>query len=87
MRTLKILLEKEFRQIFRNPAILRMIFIMPAVQLLIMPLAADYEVKNVKIVVVDYDRSSYSQKLVNKITATDYFSLVDYTDSYKKALG
>lgn len=86
MRVLKILLEKEFRQIFRNPAILRMIFIMPAVQLLIMPLAADYEVKNVKIVVVDYDRSAYSQKLVNKITATDYFSLIDYTDSYKKAL-
>ncbi len=86
MRVLKILLEKEFRQVFRNPAILRMIFIMPSVQLLIMPLAADYEAKNVNIVVVDYDHSSYSQKLINKITATDYFNLVDYTDSYKKAL-
>jgi ABC-2 type transport system permease protein len=86
MRTLKILLEKEFRQIFRNPAILRMIFMMPAVQLLIMPLAADYEVKRVNIVVVDYDHSSYSKNLVDKITATDYFNLVDYTDSYDKAL-
>lgn len=86
MRALFILLEKEFRQIFRDPAILRMMFMMPAVQLLIMPLAADYEVKNVKICVVDYDHSSYSQKLVNKITATDYFTLVDYTDSYVKAL-
>jgi len=86
MRALLILLEKEFRQVFRNPAILRMMFLMPAVQLLIMPLAADYEVKNVKICVVDYDHSSYSQKLVNKITSTDYFTLVDYTDSYDKAL-
>ena len=86
MRALFILLEKEFRQIFRNPAILRMMFMMPAVQLLIMPLAADYEVKNIKICVVDYDHSSYSQKLVNKITATDYFTLVDYTNSYDKAL-
>jgi ABC-2 type transport system permease protein len=86
MRALFILLEKEFRQIFRDPAILRMMFMLPAVQLLIMPLAADYEVKNVKICVVDYDHSSYSQKLVNKITATDYFTLVDYTDSYDKAL-
>jgi ABC-2 type transport system permease protein len=86
MRVLRILLEKEFRQIFRNPAILRMIFMMPAVQLIIMPLAADYEVKQVSIVVVDYDHSSYSTKLVNKIKATDYFSLVDYTDSYDKAL-
>ena len=86
MRVLLILLEKEFRQVFRNTGILRMMFMMPAVQLLIMPLAADYEVKNVKICVVDYDHSSYSQKLIYKITATDYFTLVDYTDSYDKAL-
>lgn len=86
MRALRILLEKEFRQIFRNPAILRMIFMMPAVQLLIMPLAADYEVKNIKLCVVDYDHSTYSQRLVNKITATNYFSLVDYSDSYPEAL-
>lgn len=86
MRALRILLEKEFRQVFRNPAILRMMFIMPAVQLIIMPLAADYEVKNVKICIVDYDHSTYSQKLTNKIVASDYFQLVDYTDSYTKAL-
>lgn len=86
MRALIILLEKEFRQVFRDPAILRMMFLMPAVQLLLMPLAADYEVKNVKICVVDYDHSSYSQNLVNKITATEYFTLVDYTNSYDKAL-
>jgi len=86
VRALIILLEKEFRQVFRDPAILRMMFLMPAVQLLLMPLAADYEVKNVKICVVDYDHSSYSQKLVSKITATEYFTLVDYTNSYDKAL-
>lgn len=86
MRALLILLEKEFRQVFRDPAILRMIFLMPAVQLLVMPLAADYEVKNVKICVVDYDHSTYSQKLTNKIVASNYFQLVDYTDSYSEAL-
>jgi len=86
MRALLILLEKEFRQIFRNPAILRMMFMMPAVQLIIMPLAADYEIKNVKVCVVDYDHSAYSQRLINKITSTDYFTLIDYTDSYEKAL-
>jgi ABC-2 type transport system permease protein len=78
-------LEKEFRQIFRDPAILRIIFMVPVVQLMVMPHAADYEVKNVKIVVVDQDRSSYSRKLVSKVTATDYFQLIDYTDSYDKA--
>jgi ABC-2 type transport system permease protein len=86
MRILRILLEKEFRQVFRNPAILRMMFAMPVIQLVVLPLAADYEVKNVKICIVDYDRSTYSQQLTNKIVASDYFQLVDYTDSYSKAL-
>jgi ABC-2 type transport system permease protein len=86
MRPLLILLEKEFRQIFRNPAILRMIFMMPAVQLLVMPMAADYEVKHVTICVVDYDHSTYSRRLVDKVGASDYFNVIDYTDSYEEAL-
>ena len=86
MRTLRILLEKEFRQIFRDPAILRLIFMMPMVQLLILPLAADYEVKNVKICVVDQDRSTYARQLVEKISASEYFDLVDYGNSYSQSL-
>ena len=41
MRILLVILRKEFQQIMRNPSILRIIFMMPAVQLLILPLAAD----------------------------------------------
>ncbi len=63
MRTLKFLLQKEFRQIFRDPAILRIIFMMPAIQLLILPWAADYEVKNINLTLVDHDHSTYSQQL------------------------
>ena len=61
MRTLKFLLRKEFKQIFRNRALLPMIFITPIIQLLVMPLAADYEVKNINISIVDNDHSTYSQ--------------------------
>lgn len=86
MRTLRILLEKEFRQIFRNPAILRLIFMMPSIQLIVLPLAADYEVKNIKIAVVDQDHSSYSRQLVNKISSSKYFDLASYTSSYNEAL-
>lgn len=86
MRTLRILLEKEFRQIFRDPAILRLIFIMPTIQLLVLPLAADYEVKNINIAIVDQDHSSYSRQLVNKISASTYFDLIEYTSSYDEAL-
>ena len=54
MRTLRFLLEKEFRQIFRNPAILRVIFVVPILQLLLLPWAADYEVRNIKLAVIDH---------------------------------
>ena len=65
MRTLRFLLQKEFKQIFRDPSILRLIFIMPVIQLLVLPWAADYEIKNIKLAVVDHDHSSYSRQLIN----------------------
>lgn len=87
MRTLKFLLQKEFRQIFRDPGILRIIFMMPIIQLLILPWAADYEIKNIKLAIVDHDHSDYSRQLINKVTASGYFKLTQYTDSYKAAMG
>ena len=86
MRTLRFLLQKEFRQIFRNKALLPMIFIMPLIQLLVMPLAADFEIKNINISIVDHDHSSYSQKLISQITASGYFRLSDYSAIYAQAL-
>lgn len=86
MRTLKYLLQKEFKQIFRNKSLLPLIFIAPIMQLLILPLAADYEIKNINISVVDHDHSTYSQQLISKITSSGYFQLADYGNSFQSAL-
>ncbi|OYU94504.1 MAG: ABC transporter permease [Bacteroidetes bacterium B1(2017)] len=75
MRTIRLLLEKEFRQIFRNKSILALILVMPTMQLIILPLAANYEVKNINLAVVDNDHSSYSQQMVQKIVASGYFRM------------
>lgn len=85
MRTVKFLLQKEFRQIFRNKSIMAMILVVPIVQLIILPLAADYEVRNINISVVDHDHSTYSQKLISKISASTYFELVSYNGAFKDA--
>ncbi len=87
MRTLKFLLQKEFKQIFRNKSILPLIFVVPVVQLLILPLAANYEVKNINISVVDGDHSAYSRQLITKITASGYFRLTGYGTSFDEAFG
>lgn len=86
MRTLKFLLQKEFRQILRDPAIIRIIFMMPVIQLLILPWAADYEIKNINLAVVDQDHSDYSRRLTNKIAASGYFIITDYSNSYNRSL-
>ena len=86
MRTLKFILRKEFQQIFRDPSILRVILIIPVIQLLILPWAADYEIKNIKLAVVDHDHSEYSRQLVNKIKSSGYFILTDYSSSYEHSL-
>lgn len=86
MRILKFLLRKEFTQIFRDPAIIRIIFVVPMIQLIILPWAADYEMKNIRISVVDHDHSAYSRQLVSKITASGYFLLQDHTSSFRKAM-
>jgi ABC-2 type transport system permease protein len=86
IKTLYFLLEKEFRQIMRNKSIVRMLLIAPVIQLILLPLAADYSVKNISIAVVDNDHSTTSQRLIGKITSSGYFKLTGYTGSYNAAL-
>jgi ABC-2 type transport system permease protein len=86
MRTVRFLLEKEFKQIFRNKSILAMILVMPFMQLIIMPLAANYEVKNINLSVVDNDHSEYSHQMVNKVIASGYFRLVQTAQTFNQAM-
>jgi len=86
MKVLSFLLQKEFRQIFRDKTILAMMFVVPTVQLIILPLAANFEVKNINVSFVDHDRSTYSQQLINKIGASGYFRVIASTLSYNEAL-
>ncbi|MBK8279559.1 MAG: hypothetical protein IPK94_05250 [Saprospiraceae bacterium] len=66
MKKLLVIVRKEFAQIFRQPAILRMMTAMPIVQLILIPLAADYEVRNINLQVIDFDYSTHSQEMIQK---------------------
>lgn len=77
MRNVYYLLQKEFLLIFRDKTILRLIFFMPIMQLLLIPLAADYEVKHVSIAIVDQDRSPEAHRLQAELGASSYFRVVD----------
>lgn len=83
---LKFLIEKEFKQLKRNSFVPRIILAMPLMMMLVMPYAANQEVKGVRVSVVDNDHSDYSERLVQKIEASNYFSIQDRFSTYNEAL-
>jgi len=80
---LKYLVQKEFIQIRRNSFLPRMILIFPIIVLLILPLAANFDIKNINVVIVDHDESMVSQRLLAKISSSGYFRVSGqrYNDS------
>jgi ABC-2 type transport system permease protein len=85
MRTIKFIIQKEFRQIFRNKSMLPIIFVVPFVQLLVLVHAATFEMKNINFYVVDNDLSSTSRKLISKFDGSPFFKLKETTFSIKEA--
>lgn len=76
MRALRVLLRKEFLQIRRDPTILRLLFVMPVIQLLVLANAASFEVKESRLWVVDQDRSALSEGLVERLAGSGRFVVV-----------
>lgn len=85
MRLLIVLLRKEFLQIFRNKAMLPILFVLPIVQLLVLSFAATFEVRNTPISLIDHDRSSLSKGLAERFEASPYFSIAHHTSSIPEA--
>ena len=86
MKTLSFILQKEFRQIFRDKSILALMLVMPVIQLIILPLAMNFDVKNINVSVADQDHSTYSARFVSKVGSSGYFHIVSQDQSYREAL-
>ena len=86
MGTLKYLIEKEFKQTLRNSIIPKLIIGYPIMVMLIFPWAINFEVKNIKVSVVDHNNSVYSQRLIQKVDASKYFIINNITTNYNEAM-
>lgn len=71
IRILAALLRKEVLLMRRNPIIPKMIIAMPVMVMLLLPLVATLDVKNVGIAVVDCDHSLLSRRLLADIDASE----------------
>ncbi len=85
MRTILILIQKEFLQVFRNKTLLPLIFVLPLVQLIVLVNAATQEMKDIKVVVADNDFSSFSRELISKFDASKFFNIQKVTSNKEEA--
>lgn len=82
----KYLLEKEFKQFFRDPGLPKMALMFPVLMMLVFPFAVSMEVRNINLAVVDGSRSEESSRLIEKCVSSGYFRLVDICSDPDEAM-
>lgn len=83
---LPYLIEKEFKQMMRNVILPVVFLLLPFVMINTLPRLATQEIKNLRFCIVDNDHTPFSQRLVNKIAASEYFSLIAVEGSHRAAM-
>jgi len=77
-------IRKELIHILRDPRSLIIIFVMPTLMILLFGYAITFDIKDIKIAVLDQDRSQSSRQLVDKFTNTNYFRIAGELTSRKQ---
>lgn len=75
MKQFLAFVRKEFYHVFRDRRTLLMLFGLPIVQIVLFGFALTNEIKNTKIVVVDYAKDAASKRIINKIEASNNFEV------------
>lgn len=86
MKIILYLVQKEFIQIFRNKTMAPILFFMPVVQLLVLTYAANFEIKNIRLHIVDRDQSQTSRRLSGKLQGSGYFILTGQSLTMEEAM-
>lgn len=85
-RILRALLRKEVALMKRNPLMPKVIFMMPLMVMLVVPLVANLDVKNVNVAVVDNDHSQLSRRMIADISAAASLTVTSVGDNHGAAL-
>lgn len=83
IKQLAAFLQKEFLHVFRDKRTLLVMFGLPIAQILIFGFALTNEVKNARLLVVNPKASVESQKMIEKIDASSYFTVTHIVPSRK----
>lgn len=82
MKTIKHIIIKEFLQLKRDKRLFGVIFIAPIIQLLFLGYAANLDLDNIKVSVLDNDKSVTSRNLIESFESSGYFTVFSYSQNY-----
>jgi ABC-2 type transport system permease protein len=85
VRTIGVLVRKEFQQVRRDRLMLFQMMVMPFIQLLILANAATFEIRSSPVAVFDESRGGASRSLVGRVDASDFFSVLPPVGSMEEA--
>ncbi|WP_089377610.1 ABC transporter permease [Lutibacter flavus] len=71
-------IKKEFYHIFRDKRSLFILFGMPIAQIMLFGFAVTNEINNVDIAILDHSKDVTTKEIINKISASKYFSVSNY---------
>lgn len=83
---LKALLKKEVTLMRRNPIIPKIVLVMPLMVMLVIPLVANLDVKNVNVAVIDNDHSQLSRRIIADINASDCLDVITVCGTHSEAM-
>ncbi len=79
--SVRAVVEKEMRQLSRDPRTIAVLLVLPAVLLLFYGYVLSFDVRHVSMAVLDHDRTAASDRLVSSFTSGEYFDVVRRLDS------
>jgi ABC-2 type transport system permease protein len=82
---IKHMLIKEFIQVFRDPRMRMVIFVIPCFQVLVIGYAVSTDVKHVRTALLDLDNSQNSRDLVASFVQSSYFDVVQRIGAEQEA--
>lgn len=84
IREIRPVVAKELRQIRRDPTSLGLLIGVPAVLIVIVGYALNFDVKHTPMVAIDWDNSPRSREYLEKFAHTEYFRYDGKVDSYRE---
>ncbi len=82
-KTLKSIIQKEFKHIMRDRQTVVILFIMPILMLFLYGYAINMEMKNIKTAVVDLSKTPESRSFIENLLANDFFQITHTDIAYQ----